>query len=443
MTDPRSGLVARVTAAAVSSAALGGLIAAVVAIAAVDWLVTRHADRRLMGAAATLAGELDEEAKEQDESLQEVLDDENAEMVTSGIRLALYKNKALIAGDSWVPHVGSARCVSRGDISARVRACARRYASYRIVAAEDREDQVLQWFYLIAGAAAVSIGAAVGGVAGVRLARRAIAPLSELTRKLRLLTPEAPNPDVLSSPVGVAEVDAVRHALHETLSRLRDHVGYLERFAAGAAHELKTPLTLLRGELELLAEEMHHDSAVYGRLSAAAARATRLAEMTDSLLFLALPMATVKLDAHPIAISEVVAEVVQELPANQQSRIEVSVPEEGLVRGEPGLLRVMLRNALDNALKYSDTRVEVQLVERDELVILTIADQGPGIRSDLQKRVFEPFFRVTPEPNAGYGLGLALVGHIARAHGGTAGFEQVRVGSSLRVTLPAWASVSA
>ncbi len=441
MTDARSGLVGRVTSAAVSSAALGGLIAAVVAILAVDWLVTQHADRRLLGAAETLAGELDEEAKEQDESLQEVMEDENAEMVTSGIRLALYDGTALVAGDGWVPHVDSMPCVSRGNLTARIRACARPYGEYYIVAAEDRDDRALQWFYLIAGVAAVAVGAAVGGIASVRLARWAIRPLSELTQKLRLLTPEAPNPDALANAVGVAEVDAVQRTLHETLSRLRDHLGYLELFAAGAAHELKTPLTLLRGELELLAEEMHHDTAAYQRLSAAAARATRLAEMTDSLLFLALPVASVPLDGHPIAISEIVTEVVQELPAGQRSRIQVSDADEGLVRGEPALLRVMLRNALDNALKYSDGPVEVQLVEHDDSVVLTVTDEGSGIRAELQSRVFEPFFRVTPEPRPGYGLGLALVGHIARAHGGAAGFEQVPVGTALRVALPAWSSL--
>src|SRR5690606_37744225 len=218
MADWRGALAGRVTLASIASAALGGLMAAAVAISSVNWLVSGHADRRLLGAAATLAGELDEEAHEQDESVQEVLADENEEMVTSGIRLALYDGDLLVAGDGWAPAVTGQDCVSRKDVGGRLRACPLKYGPYVIVAAEDREDQALKWLYLIAGAAAVCVGAAAGGAASLRLARWAIRPLSDVTRRLETISPANPDPESFARRVNVREVEAVRRALYETLS---------------------------------------------------------------------------------------------------------------------------------------------------------------------------------------------------------------------------------
>lgn len=440
MVDWRRGIVGRVTVAAMASTALGGLIAAAVAIAAVDWLIARHADRRLLGATATLAGELDEELREQDGTLSEVLADENQEIFTSGIRLALYHGQILIAGDAWVPYPGHTGCASLGRVGRRVRACAREHAPYVIVAAEDGEERVLSWFYLVAGLAAVCVGAAIGGGASIRLARWAVRPLSELTQSLTRQALDKPQPEPFRKPVGVAEVDAVRQALYETLSRLESHLAALERFAADAAHELRTPLTLLKGELELLAEETRRDAPVSQRLSHAAARATRLTELTESLLFLALPSKSIAFDAHAIALSDIVNDVVHDLGPAQRHRVELVADAEGLVRGDPTLLTALVRNAVDNALKHADTPVLVRVADTTNRVSLTITDQGPGIDREFVARVFEPFFRAHPEKSLGYGLGLALVGHVARAHGGSAVFADTTRGTELTVSFPSWAS---
>ena len=234
MVEWRRGIVGRVTVSAMASTALGGLIAAAVAIGAVDWLIARNADRRLTGAATTLAGELDEETREGDETFQAVLVDENQELVTSGIRLALYQGNTLVAGDPWVPYLGTQGCASLGNVGSRVRACTHEHRTFVIVAAEDRDNQVLHWLYLVAGVAAVLVGAAVGAAASVKMARWALRPLSDLTRKLEGQTLTKASPEPFADAVGVDEVDAVRQALHETLSHLQDHLSALERFAAAA-----------------------------------------------------------------------------------------------------------------------------------------------------------------------------------------------------------------
>src|SRR5690606_41335877 len=104
-----------------------------------DKLVEDHGDRRLRGATDTLAGELDEERKENDDSLDEILDDENAEIVTSGIRLAVYQNAQLISGERWAPFSPPGSCEMHGVLGRRVRSCSRHYGEWQWAAAQKRD----------------------------------------------------------------------------------------------------------------------------------------------------------------------------------------------------------------------------------------------------------------------------------------------------------------
>ncbi|HEY6724736.1 MAG TPA: ATP-binding protein, partial [Polyangiaceae bacterium] len=124
----------------------------------------------------------------------------------------------------------------------------------------------------------------------------------------------------------------------------------------------------------------------------------------------------------------------------QRDRVEVITDAEGLVRGDPTLLTALVRNAVDNALKHADTPVRVHVADAPQRVTMSITDRGPGIDRDLVERVFEPFFRAHPDKSLGYGLGLALVGHVARAHGGNAAFADTTTGTELTVSFPSWAS---
>jgi signal transduction histidine kinase len=121
---------------------------------------------------------------------------------------------------------------------------------------------------------------------------------------------------------------------------------------------------------------------------------------------------------------------------------------EGLMRGDPELLRAMVVNALDNALKFSgDAPVDVRLApgsggdgaaDGESTIVLEVHDRGPGVAPAQRERVFEPFFRAQPDATPGHGLGLSLIGHIARAHGGSAAFVDSERGARLRLTLPSW-----
>ncbi len=475
--EPRRRLASRVVWGATLSGALAGALAAGTAILAVDRLIAERADRRLHGAADILAGELDESFREDEwEPLAEILEDENSELVTSGIRLGVFTGGHRIGGEVFVPSVAADSCQTRGGVGGRVRACGRAYNDWVLVAAAEADDRGLPMIYLLAGLGALLAGAGVSALASRAFTRWALAPLTQLTAAVATLQPERAQRSGLGPASDVEEVELIRAALTGLLARTTELLSHAQRFAADAAHELRTPLTTIRAELELLIEEPATQSTE--RLQRVSRRARQLAELVERLLVLASPLDT-PARGETIALSETIEEVVADLPPEQRARIRLALHGEGLVRGDSALLRSLVANGLENALKFSgeEAPVDVRLddpsndsgasdpldshdphdahgahdphdaqdghdVAVQPTVRLEIRDRGPGVPHHVRGRVFEPFFRSRPDATPGHGLGLTLIGHIARTHGGAAEFVDVPGdsdgGACLRVSLPAW-----
>lgn len=432
----------RVVLVAVSSAAIGGFAAALVAIFAVDRLLTEQANQRLLAATVTLAGELDEDSpKARRAKLVGTLADENDEIVSSGIRLAVFDDLHRLAGDAWIRRPSPGRCETWRGAGGRLRACARRYHGWTLVAAQPSDEQRLIWLYLAAGLGAVLLGAGAGAASSARLTRWAIGSLESLSSALRRSRPERPGALDLGPAGECEEIEAIRAALLDQAGQVQRLVDQAERFAADAAHELRTPLTVLRAELELLAEQASRDEQV--ALTRIGAQLSRLSELVERMLLLALPTNNLRLGFETVSIAEVVEEVAAEVEGEARARLKLELDSEGLVRGDPVLLRTLLSNALQNAVKFAvagpiSITVKDQLTNEFSEVEIQIRDAGPGVPSELRSRVLEPFFRVQPAVASGHGLGLALIGHIARAHGGTAELLDVSTGACLRVVLPGW-----
>ncbi len=443
-------LASRVALVVLTSAALGGLAASVVAILAVDRLIADQADQRLRAATVTLAGELDEDrdkkSKKNAESLRDTVDDENGEILTSGIRLSAFEDGRLAAGDDWAFAPAANACETRLLAGERVRACASQNESLVLVAAQPIDSASLYWLYALAAAGAIGLGAAVGAISSLGLSRWAVGPLRSLSRTLRSSRPEALFALAPSPPDDYEEVEAVRSALRDLSARVQELLAQANRFAADAAHELRSPLTALRTELELLAEDSSAEERAV--LERATDRVVRVAELLDRLLVLALPSDDLHEGFETVALADVVDQVALELPPERRARVKLGLESEGLVRGDVHLLRSLVLNAVENALKFApEGPVDVRVAERSPSpartnetreVILEVTDTGPGVPEELRTRVFVPFYRVSPGRAPGHGLGLALIGHIARAHGGRAGFEPRDQGARLVVTLPAW-----
>lgn len=437
---PRYGFVRRVVLVGLTSAVFGALVAAVVAIATVDWLLAKQADHRLMGAVIELAGELDEDSADRRPStLEGELRDENDELAPSGISLSVFKGKERIAGagPKRTPDVGD--CETQGMLGARMRSCSIPYGDWVLVASQRSDRSRLRWLYLLAALGACATGAVAGGLSGHIVARWAIEPLRAMTDQLRVLEPGRDTK--LGEPSDCRELEAVRSGIEELLSRIQRLLAQAEHFAADAAHELRNPMAALSVELELLAETLagtERESVLKAHQ-----RVLGLSTLVERLLVSALPTENLRRGFETVALEDVVLDVLGKGSAALKAKTTFAAGPEGVVRGDPQLLGSLVQNAIDNAHKYGGDGVVVRLTEDAAWVRLEVEDQGPGVSPELRDRVFEPFFRIPGNPSAGHGLGLALIGQVARAHGGDARFEDCERGARLVITLPAWTETAA
>lgn len=238
-----------------------------------------------------------------------------------------------------------------------------------------------------------------------------------------------------------AEVRPLVAALNDLLARLSALRDRERRFIADAAHELRTPLTALRLQLRGLdgaSDSERHDSIV--ALNAGIDRAARLVEQMLALARQDAPEAQAHASASPVILAELARDVVADLlPAADARGIDLGLAasDPGAVRGDAEGLRALLRNLVDNALRYAPERSRVDvMVERLEGGLqLRVTDEGPGIAPHERARVFDRFYRVAGTSAGGSGLGLAIVRSIADAHGATVSLDEGPGGRGLSVTV--------
>jgi len=249
-----------------------------------------------------------------------------------------------------------------------------------------------------------------------------IAPLNKLQHRI-----SARRPDDLS-PIAVQEapeeVAPLVLAFNELLERQTRVIEQQKRFVADAAHQMRTPLAGLRtqAELALRLKDPQDTEASLRQLITSTKQATRL---INQLLAMARaenqppgPEASPK-----ISLQKVVQEVVHEwVPQALQKPVDLGLELDGedfSIRGQETLLREMLNNLIDNALRYTpvDGHVTVRLHRKDPgIVTLEVEDTGPGIPSHERQLVFDRFYRVLGTGVDGSGLGLAIVREIVQRH---------------------------
>jgi len=225
-------------------------------------------------------------------------------------------------------------------------------------------------------------------------------------------------------------------------------------FVANVSHELKTPLTAIRGYVETMVDDEDMPSEVRGRfLHRVQGQAQRLSSLVTDLLALSrLESREEDQDFQLLDLREVARESIRELSTRAEEKelqLEQEMPEERLpVFGDPEALRQLIDNLLSNAINYTPRGgwVRIRLVSAKDRVLLEVEDGGVGIAAKDLDRVFERFFRVDKARSrelGGTGLGLAIVKHVARSHQGEVSVEsELGRGSRFRVSLPAASQVA-
>jgi len=234
------------------------------------------------------------------------------------------------------------------------------------------------------------------------------------------------------------EVLPIVGALNGVLGRLESALQAERRFTADAAHELRTPLAGLHMHVQLLGRQHPALAAPFARLRQDIARVTAL---VDSLLTLARldPLAREQLAREPVALQPLCERVLaQHAPQAAQRGIALALHcALPTVAADPQLLEIVLRNLVDNALRYSPdgSRIEIaahHVAGRDRIVV---RDDGPGVDAASRARLTERFFRVLGQGQTGSGLGLSIVQRIADLHGIDLAFGAGIEGRGLGVTL--------
>ncbi|MEN3752663.1 two-component system sensor histidine kinase PmrB [Mangrovibacter yixingensis] len=243
-----------------------------------------------------------------------------------------------------------------------------------------------------------------------------IQPLNKLSRSL--VNRSADNLSPLPMFSGMEEMVAVTTALNQLLSRLESTIQQERLFTADAAHELRTPLAGIRLHLELMAQSGNKqaDSLIQ--------RLDQLMHVIEQLLMLSRAgqaLASGHYDTHQWwkDIIEPLQEEMTEMAERHNQRIIWPEDRSLSVQGDPVLLRLLLRNLLENAWRYSPqgSCIEVRLCEEDNGAHLQVLDEGPGIDEAHRKTITEPFRRLD-QRYGGSGLGLNIVRRIVQLHRG-------------------------
>jgi signal transduction histidine kinase len=248
-------------------------------------------------------------------------------------------------------------------------------------------------------------------------------------------------------------VRAVPNADGEVIAVLRD-IAEEERltlvrrqFVVSASHEMKTPVTAIQALAEAgqQALEASDEQAVGRFMSKLVDESSRLSRLVQDLLDLSRVEDPTHIARDPADLGAVVTEIVDEYrPAAEAKSVQLkgSVGEDLIVRGDLSQLRLLVKNLVDNALRYTpaDGSVVVDVLRVDDEAVLRVTDTGAGIPLSAQSRVFERFFRVDEardRARGGTGLGLSIVKHVVDLHGGRVNLDsELGEGSTFTVSLP-------
>ncbi|WP_310110378.1 ATP-binding protein [Paraburkholderia phenoliruptrix] len=249
--------------------------------------------------------------------------------------------------------------------------------------------------------------------------RRGAAPLRDLGRTLSRRDPRALDPVCIAR--APQEMQPMLDALNRLFDRIRAVLDAERRFTADAAHELRTPIAAIKAQTQVA---MAEDDAVLRThaLSGALDGCNRAVHLVDQLLLLSRLEAGALTESGAVDLRTLAQRVAADIAPRSIARsqqLELDAPEPCRVSGNEVLLVSLIRNLLDNAIRYSPAgaRIAVSLSPRNRRVLLRVEDSGPGLSEEERARLGERFFRARGQWQSGSGLGWSIVQRVAGAHG--------------------------
>ncbi|HEV8634347.1 MAG TPA: ATP-binding protein [Chloroflexota bacterium] len=291
---------------------------------------------------------------------------------------------------------------------------------------------------LVGGGLTISLAALVSWV----VVGRALQPIAAITRSARQIRATA---DVgRRVPTGATrdEVGLLAETINEMLASIERTIVVQREFLADSSHELRSPLTVIRGNLDL-ARRAPDDQSRAECLREAEAEAARMGKIVDDLLLLARPDAELTMARQPVDLGALVQDIERRARVVANGvLLAVGRADPATVEGDPDRLRQAVSNLVDNAIRHTPSggRVTLSAIREGGEVRVAVQDTGVGIAPEHLPRLFERFYRVDKarsRADGGSGLGLAIVKYVAEAHGGRVGVESAPgKGSTFTITLP-------
>ena len=210
--------------------------------------------------------------------------------------------------------------------------------------------------------------------------------------------------------IGYKFIDKVASNIEESFKRLKI-------FNSNVSHELKTPLTIMKGEIEVALMNDECDKAL---LKSLLDEINYINEITDKLLFLTKKDALNKQNFEEVDLEDIVLTLFEKY--TKKISIDLNIEdEEYIIKGDKTLLKIAISNLIENSIKYGATKLEITLKKEKNKIILSIKDNGIGIPKDKLPFIFDEFYRVDESRNKkvkGFGLGLSIVKSIINLHNG-------------------------
>jgi heavy metal sensor kinase len=311
-------------------------------------------------------------------------------------------------------------------------------AGLETVAGELAEVRRLLWI-------AMPLLVAVAALGGYWLASRGLAPVGSMAAQARQISGTSLHKR-LEIGRATQELETLAASFNELLGRLDQSFESMRRFVADASHELRTPIAIIRGEADVALSRERSDAEYRESLGVIVEEARRLSRLVEDLLNLARADAGhVKLRVEDFYLNDLLAEccrAVQPLAAARSVDLECRQGADAAFRGDQELMRRMVVNLLDNAIRYTAPggRVSASLEADGPQLRIAVSDTGCGIPPEEATHIFDRFYRVDrsrSREDGGFGLGLAIVKWIAESHKGAVELiSEPGIGSKFTVTLP-------
>jgi len=268
----------------------------------------------------------------------------------------------------------------------------------------------------------MALGCAGGGA--WFLAWQAVRPLTALIEATEGITAQALEQRIPQRGLG-DEFDQLIQVFNEMLERLERSFHHATRFSADAAHELKTPLTILQGQLEQALQEAPVGSPLQQNLGRLLEEVQRLKVIIRRLLLLSLADAgKIRVSTATLQLDELVAQLIEDVEILAPDvKVEQEIGDGMAVEADSALLQQAIQNLVNNAIKYNveHGKIRFQLFRTGEMIRLAVANTSEGIPEQERGQIFRRFYRADPAHSRkvdGVGLGLSLSREILRAHGG-------------------------